>query len=1074
MKSKFLLSALCISFSTSFLVGQNKDYIKLMNDKTAKFEQVQSAFENYWKGKTPKKGEGYKVFKRYEAFMKDRVNPQTGRFENATASYLAYQTYFANNAQSKSSSVPNVWTAIKPVGAVPLNGGAGRINCVVFDPTNSSNVFAGAAGGGLWRSTDGGQSWSTNTDQLASLGISDVAVNPKNPSILYAATGDRDGGDTYAIGVLKSTDGGLTWNPTGLSATTSQNKTFARILIHPNNPDTVLAAGTDGIYKTYNGGLTWTLKYSGSIKDMEFKPNDPNTVYASNTSVIKSTNNGETFTTVSGISSPTRIALAVTAANSAYVYAIAVNGSFGLQGIYRSINSGTSFALRSSAPNILSSDGTGAGGQGWYDLAIAVSPTNADEIYTGGINIYKSLNGGQNMFKMTDWTGTSLITPYVHADIHDLVYNPDGDLFVGCDGGVFNTYDFGTSWSDFSSGLAIGQIYHLSTAQTDTSLTVSGWQDNGTNLYSNGAASQILGGDGMDCQINPLNAAIIYGTIQEGIVLKSTNGGNSFNLVAGGNSTGVNGPGPFVTNCVLDPQNPSNVYVGKTQLYVSNNAGNTFSQVGTLPGSGFIDQISVSSNPINQHIYVSKGSTIFVKKGTSAFVLINSNLPAANITDIQVSPNDQNKVWVTLSGYNANRVFYSSNAGTSWTNISAGLPAIPANCIIHEKNTANLYVGTDVGVFYKDTNSAIWIPYGTGLPNVEVFDLDIQYNLGKLRIATYGRGLWETSVFQSPTVAPVPSFSVAQQTICRLESVQFTDNSSNSPLVRSWTFTGGTPSTSNAFNPTITYNSAGVYPVKLKVSNAIGADSLTIAGYITVNAGPAVLLDSSSILKCRFEDTVAFNATGASYYTLNTSTSIVTPANGVFNTYSQNAITYIVKGFDAAGCFDLDTVVVSIKPSPSPINIASITGGFKATSSNPTATSTFQWYVNGMPIIGAINDTLLTTNAGAYVCKVTIFNGCLRASNSILFSALDAVSKNQLSFNVIPNPSNGKFVLQIESKENIKKIEMTDVLGRKIMDIKVDALQFNKQLIIENGGIYFISIINNNGKTIGTKKVIVE
>jgi PKD repeat protein len=430
-------------------------------------------------------------------------------------------------------------------------------------------------------------------------------------------------------------------------------------------------------------------------------------------------------------------------------------------------------------------------------------------------------------------------------------------------------------------------------------------------------------------------------------------------------------------------------------------------------------------------------------------------------------------VWVTLSSYSASTVFYSNNGGTSWTNISAGLPLVPSNAIIHEKNTANIYVGTDIGVFYKDTNSTNWIPYGVGLPNVTVTDLDIQYTLGRLRVATYGRGLWETEVFQAPTSAPVANVSASSQNICKYTSVLFTDNSTNFPSSRTWTFPGGTPSTSNLFNPSVTYNAAGVYPVKLKVNNAFGTDSVTLTNYITVNAGPAVTLDSNSILKCKYEDTTTITAIGGLYYTWIPLVNISSTANGVLNCSAQNPVNYIIKGYDAAGCYDIDTLKVGIKGIPLSVTVSAIAGGFKAVTANPPGTS-FEWFVNGVAIPNSNNDTLYSTGAGSYKCQITIANGCKRSSNPINFSAIETLSKNQIFMEVVPNPNSGKFSLKVEAKENIKKIEITDVLGRKMSELKVDANNFNKAITIENSGFYFISIVNDNGKTIATKKVVVE
>jgi PKD repeat protein/photosystem II stability/assembly factor-like uncharacterized protein len=1078
---KTVFSLLFVS-SSLICLAQNRSYVDLMGDENATFEQVQTAFNNYWRGKTPGKGEGFKAFKRYEDFIKNRINPESGRFDNYTDAYTEYKKHFNKITAPNNKSVASTytWTPIKPYTTFPVGSGAGRLNCIAVHPNNPLTIFVGAPVGGIWRTYDGGLTWTSNTDALASLGISDIAFNPKNPSIVYAASGDRDAGDSYAIGVLKSIDGGLTWNTTGISFNTSSNKTFSRILIHPDNPDTVLVAGSDGIYKTINGGTSWTLKHSGMIKDMEFKPGDPNTVYASYQSIFKSVNNGESFGAVSGISSPTRIAIAVTPANSNYVYALVANGTRGFQGLYRSNNSGLSFTLRTSTPNILNWDEFGAGsntGQAEYDLGLAASPINADEIYTGGVNLWKSIDGGQTMNCNAHWYGANGL-PYVHADIHDIVFKSNGDPLVGCDGGLFASDDGGATWNDYSNGLSIGQIYRLSTAQTDTNLTISGWQDNGTNLYKNNTASRVLGGDGMDCQINHLNANFMYGALYYGDIRRSINKGVSFSTIVNSNGTGVNSEGAWVTPYILDPANPSTMYVGKSQVYVSNNSGTTWAQLGTVSGATDIDRMAVSNSviPANRFIYVSKGGTLYVKKGNANFVNINNGLPfSGSISDIEVANTDSSKVWVTFTGYTNSTVFYSADAGSNWSNISLGLPQVPATAIIAERNTNNLYVGTDIGVFYKDINSSSWAPYGIDLPNVVITDMEIQYTTGRLRVSTYGRGLWETKLFQNPTSAPIVAFAASSQTACQNGNpIVFTDNSTNFPTSRTWTFQGGTPATSNLYSPAIVYTAPGVYPVKLVVSNANGADSVTQINYITVNPAPNVILDSNTISKCKFDDTVTVIASGGITYTWLPPFGISSPSNGVFKCFNQNAATYGIRGYDAAGCYSQQVLTVTLKAPPSAISIASIAGGFKVVTSNPAATSTFQWFVNGAAIAGSNNDTLFTTGAGAYTCRITIANGCTRTASPINFSALDIISKTQLILEVMPNPNSGKFVIKAEAKERIGQMQITDVLGRQIIDYKVDANQLNKTFTIENSGVYFISLLNENGKNMGTKKVIVD
>lgn len=355
------------------------------------FYDIQRAFNQYWQGKDyEEKGKGWKVFKRWEWFWEQRVYP-SGEFPNPMQLYDESQRVAAFRGKSNSVLGGN-WTEMGPSQSTGGYSGIGRLSCVRIDPTNSNIIYVGTPAGGLWKSTNAGTTWTTNTDELPSLGVTDVLIDPANTNTMYIATGDGDGGDTYSVGVMESTDGGATWNTTGLNWATSQARRISRLLMYPGSANMILAAGS-GIYKTTDSGVTWTQTHASTHKDMEFKPGDPSIVYASTSSgtVRRSTNSGDTWTTLNnGI--PTtggRVALGVTPANPEYVYALyAASSGGGFGGMYRSTNAGNSWTLMSNAPNLLGweVDGSDANGQGSYDLAVAVSQTNPDEVYTGGVN----------------------------------------------------------------------------------------------------------------------------------------------------------------------------------------------------------------------------------------------------------------------------------------------------------------------------------------------------------------------------------------------------------------------------------------------------------------------------------------------------------------------------------------------------------------------------------------------------------------------------------------------------------------------------------------------------------------
>ena len=357
------------------------------------FYSIQNNFNLYWaKFDTIPRGKGYNQYKRWEWYWEQRVFP-TGLISDITYNISGRESKSKNDRQFTST-----WKSMGPSTSVGGYAGLGRVN-VAKSPTNENIIYAGAASGGLWKSTDNGQTWSTNTDEFSSLGISDLLIQPNNANILYLATGDDDASSTYSAGVLKSTNGGQTWNTTGLSFQTSQLKRIYKLIMHPSNFNIIYAVGNNGVDKTTNGGSTWSNILNGSFYDIKLKPQDPSTVYVAGTGFYVSTDAGtswEQYTTGWPSSNVTRVAIDVTPAAPDNVYAIMSNSEYGFGGFFMSTNSGYTWQNRSNTPNILgwSPTGTDAGGQGWYDLCIAVSPIDANNVYIGGINIWHSENAG--------------------------------------------------------------------------------------------------------------------------------------------------------------------------------------------------------------------------------------------------------------------------------------------------------------------------------------------------------------------------------------------------------------------------------------------------------------------------------------------------------------------------------------------------------------------------------------------------------------------------------------------------------------------------------------------------------
>lgn len=845
MIKNYLLYFKIVVFLLFSFTSFSQQWVEMMRNPNTNFYETQAEFEAYWAGKTIQKGKGYKAFKRWEHYMEPRVYPSG----NVTAPSQTYKNYKQWEADLAAAGIPKStsgnWQIIGPIGK-PSGGGAGRLNFIRFDPTTSNTIWVGAPDGGLWKTTNGGTSWSTNTDQLSVIGVSDVAIDPSNTQIMYLATGDSDGSDTWSIGLLKSTDGGNTWNTTGLTWNSNQGRTIGRVLINPSNPQNILVFSSAGIFRSTNGGTTFTTA-TGSFgcSDGEFKPGDPNTVYACGTTFRRSTDGGATWTAVTlPLTGIGRLSMAVTPGNSAYVYLLAANNTDnGYKGLARSTNSGTSFTSQSTTPNILGFDnGADAGGQGWYDLAIAASPTNAEEVIIGGINHWRSTNGGSTWTMISHWYG-GFSKPYVHADVHDIQYLPGSGttIFSANDGGFFKTTNSGSAWTDLSSNLAIAQQYRFSLSTSSANMILAGHQDNGTNRTTNLTAwTEVGGGDGMDCFIDRTNNNRQISSVYYGDYSRTLTGGATF-----ANITDPNGQGEWVSPIHQDPVDANMAYTGgRTALFRSSNIWATtvaWTTMGTPPpAAATITEFAIAPSN-NQVIYSLKDGSGGVSKSTNggtSFTSCANPTTAASPTWVAISNTDPNVVYVTYSGYTATaKVYKSTNGGTSWTNISTGLPNVPVNCIVYQNGATGgdgVYIGTDVGVYYRDNATNSWIDFSSGLPNCAVSDLEIYYATGRLRAATFGRGTWDSDLYTSIPTTPVASFTSNNTTICVGQSVQFTNTSTGQPTSYSWSFTGGSPTTSTLQNPVITYNNVGTYAVSLTVTNANGTNVANQTNYITV------------------------------------------------------------------------------------------------------------------------------------------------------------------------------------------------------------------------------------------------
>ena len=751
---------LLLIISSLFIFGQlysqERTWQQKMGDPNVSFFEIQKDFNEAFQGvdlDNLPKGSGFKPFKRWEYLMETRVD-ENG-FYDQLQTIKAYQKFNEKN-KSYQKSITNPWSILGPIDMPSGNNGIGRLNVINVDPNSASTIYVGSAAGGMWKSTDTGATWSSTTDTLASLGVADIVFDPGNSSTIYLVTGDRDHNDASTIGILKSTDGGTTWNNTDFRPGFNGLPNFYlihRLLIDPNNVNIQIASTTSGVFRTTNEWSTWTEVLPGDcLRHMEFKPGDPNTVYGTTSTAycgglngsaifFRSTNKGATWTQVSlpGGGGLSRIGIGVTDDNTSKVYLLGAddsNSSNDFEKLYESDNSGASFT------EINPSHAPSLGTQSWYDWSFTVDPDDDQVMYAGGVHIEKSTNGGDTWSRVTNNGPNN-----VHVDHHYAKFF-DGYLYVASDGGIWRTNNGANSWEVLNDGLPITQYYRISNAETDEDIVLNGSQDNGTHQLKNGNWIFEFGGDGMDNAIDPNDEDNLFVSYQFGYFHRSTNGGSSFVSTITPNNTGVSGA--WVTPIKIDESSTSTIYTGYDRIWKTTNDGVSWTDIGggaLTPSNRRLRYIDVA--PSNGDvIYTTDYFTIW-KSADGGSNWNTTTDPGNSIRWIEIDPDDEDHVYIVQG----NNVRETTDGGSTWTDISSNLPNIPMNTIVYDEGSNDaIYVGTDVGVYYKDNSTTSWQAFDTDLPNVIVLELDILESEDKIRAGTFGRGTWEADlVGSSPT-----------------------------------------------------------------------------------------------------------------------------------------------------------------------------------------------------------------------------------------------------------------------------------------------------------------------------------
>jgi len=761
---------------------------------------------------------------------------------DASAVIEGYQTYTKMREASPTRDVPWMY-------AGPTNVSGRGTDVEVFDRNGVRTVIVGYATSGVWRSDDDGRTWRAIFEHMPSTSIGDIAVAPTNPDIIWVGTGEANlfRASLAGVGIYKSTDGGATWQHMGLPET----HTIARIVIHPTNPDIVYVAATGhgwtdnperGVFKTTDGGRTWEHIYYKSDRtgasDLVMDPTNPDVLYASlwqrirrkwsdprvepgydEGGVIKTTDGGKTWTDASaGLPAPQfrgRIGIDVARSSPNTLYAFVDNYETGREPqpnerdaygrpienarikaaeVYRT-DDGAATWRKVSVADMINHSGT----YGWVFGQLRVDPTNPDVVYTMGLALNRSTDGGQTFAAVNGPAADSVTgedTGRVHGDHHGLWIDPADPrkLYNVNDGGFYRTHDGGATWI-FAASAAGAQFYNIMLDRSSPPWAYGSIQDHGSRRgrLTRGADGRIQavawedapGGEGTHHAIDPSNNVVyshgFYGNFTR-TDLEAQAKARAARAAAGEpplpswrDRSGITGIEPtdpdaelraqWMAPIIVSPHDGSVIYAGYQFLFRSPDRGDSWSRISPdLTDNNPEEMLRRHSSAIPYQTIVAltestkKAGLLYV--GTDdgrihstidtgkEWVELTSRIPVRKwISRIVASEHDEATVYITQQGRSdddfAPYVWKSTDAGKTFTSISGGLPAGAVNVIREDPRDRNtLYAGTDMGVYRSRDGGTSWEVLGGGLPSVQVSDLQVDTRSGLIAIATYGRGVW--------------------------------------------------------------------------------------------------------------------------------------------------------------------------------------------------------------------------------------------------------------------------------------------------------------------------------------------
>jgi len=711
-----------------------------------------------------------KIAKTRQKFDKpDRAVEEEIALRSEVGKAMAYQGSWRFKAQEiakkNSISTLNKANALNWEERGPGNVG-GRTRAVVVHPQNTTTWWAGAVGGGIWKTSDAGQTWASKTDNMPVISVTSIEICLSSPDVLYAGTGEGFYNSDAIVGdgLFKSIDGGETWQQLASTVGNYDFRFVNRIIVDPNNADNLVVATNSGVYLSNNGGTSFSETFNNGKRVQQIIANplrfQTQFIAVNSSGIYKSTDGGLNWNYVSEeISGHQRIEMAIAPSDTNILFASPVNGSSGLLGFFRSADAGNVWTDYGNSTNWL-------GGQGWYDNALVVSPLDPDIIFVGGINIYRVRINGASMTanQISEWyTGTS--NPYVHADQHALVTIDDGPtnfyLLAGNDGGVHYSQDMGSTWQDMNNNYNVTQYYDADRHPSANEF-IGGTQDNGThhspqNPDQTSSWDRVIGGDGFDCAWDKTNPSIAYGTLYSTRIYKSTDGGVNFSAT----NNGMPESGVFHTPLAMDPNNSNKLFTAgdNNNVYWTDDAAASWNSVTVVNNNYTRYKLAVSLTSSN--VVWAGATTVYMNvsaDGGQSFSQVNqpAGSPHSWVTGISTHPVKDSTAFLTIGSSGSGKIYRTRDLGQSWENINNNLPDVPAyTVLVMPFDTTEIWLGTDIGLFISNDNGGSWIYSDEGLPAVSIRRLKIVEQ--EIVATTHGRGIWSVhrdELAQGPLLAP--------------------------------------------------------------------------------------------------------------------------------------------------------------------------------------------------------------------------------------------------------------------------------------------------------------------------------